>query len=104
MRKRRLKSSSLLDTFSKIWRKYSRRLQKERLADESPKRTMKEPKLNRDWHNENRMPIKATMEQRLQWHLEHANNCGCRSIPLKVAEEMERRGISLHIKRSIPNS
>lgn len=59
---------------------------------------MKKSKLNRDWHHEHRMPAKTTMEQRLEWHLEHAKNCGCRPIPEKVTEEMENRGISTHNK------
>jgi hypothetical protein len=54
---------------------------------------MKESKLNKDWHHEHRMPANATIEQRLKWHLEHAMNCGCRPIPIKVTEEMEKRGI-----------
>jgi hypothetical protein len=56
--------------------------------------TVEKPTLNRDWHHEHRMPVKASLEQRMKWHLEHADNCGCRPIPVKIAEEMERRGIS----------
>jgi hypothetical protein len=56
---------------------------------------MKKSKLNRDWHLNHRMPVNATLEQRLEWHLEHAKNCTCRSIPDKIAEEMKKRGMSL---------
>ncbi len=49
---------------------------------------MKESELNRDRHHQHRMPANTTMEQRLHWHLEHAKNCGCRPIPVKVTEEM----------------
>jgi hypothetical protein len=55
---------------------------------------MKASKLNRDWHNEHRMPANATMKQRVAWHVEHAKCCGCHPIPVKVAEEMEKMGIS----------
>jgi cell fate (sporulation/competence/biofilm development) regulator YlbF (YheA/YmcA/DUF963 family) len=55
---------------------------------------MKKSKLNRDWHQKNKMLVNATMEQRLQWHLEHVKNCVCRPIPEKIAEEMKKRGIS----------
>ncbi len=55
---------------------------------------MKESKLNRAWHHEHRMPANATMEQRLEWHLDHVKCCGCRPIPAKIAEEMEKRGMS----------
>ncbi len=56
---------------------------------------MKESKVNRDWHREHRMPINATMEQRVEWHVEHGKCCGCRPIPAKVAEEMEKMGRSM---------
>jgi hypothetical protein len=53
---------------------------------------MKKSKLNREWHLSHRMPAKATLEQRLEWHLEHAKNCQCRAITGKIAEEMKKRG------------
>jgi len=30
------------------------------------------------------------MQQRIKWHLEHSRNCGCREIPEKIIQEMER--------------
>ena len=56
---------------------------------------MKKSKLNREWHLGHRMPAKATLEQRLEWHLEHAKNCQCRAITGKIAEEMQKRGIPI---------
>jgi len=53
---------------------------------------MNKSKLNRAWHQKHRMPPKATMQERLHWHLEHAKHCGCRPIPRKVLEEMNKRG------------
>ena len=41
------------------------------------------------------MPPKATLDQRLEWHLEHAKNCQCRPIEGKIAEEMKKRGIPI---------
>ena len=32
-----------------------------------------------------------SMEDRIQWHLEHARHCGCRPIPDGVQKEIERR-------------
>ncbi len=55
---------------------------------------MKESRLNREWHLVHRMPANATVEQRLQWHMEHAQNCRCRPVPAKLAEEMNKRGMS----------
>jgi len=54
---------------------------------------MSKSRLNRDWHQRYRMPAKATFEQRLQWHLEHVKHCGCRPIPRRLLEEMEKKGI-----------
>ncbi len=53
----------------------------------------KKPKLNKEWHLANKMPVKATIEQRIAWHLEHSKHCGCREIPEKLKEEMKRREI-----------
>jgi hypothetical protein len=46
--------------------------------------------LNREWHRLNRMPPKATREQRIKWHVAHARACGCRDIPDSIKSEVER--------------
>jgi len=46
--------------------------------------------VNADWHERNPMPKNATDEQRLAWHREHAQTCGCRQPP-DVAAELARR-------------
>ncbi len=51
--------------------------------------------INKEWHLKHKMPQKATMEQRIQWHLAHARNCGCRKIEGKLADEMRKRGIKI---------
>jgi len=38
-----------------------------------------------------------TLQQRIDWHLEHAKNCGCRKIPGKLAEEMKKRNIRIPV-------
>jgi len=50
-------------------------------------------KINKEWHEKNRMPKNPTFEQRVEWHLAHAKNCDCRPIAGKLAEEMRKRGI-----------
>ena len=55
---------------------------------------MKLPKLNAEWHLKNKMPEKATLNQRIEWHLEHVKNCACRSIPEKLLLEIEKRNLS----------
>ena len=50
--------------------------------------------LNAKWHDAHPMPAKATMDQRIAWHLEHRRLCGCRPIPAGVVAEMKRRGLA----------
>jgi hypothetical protein len=53
------------------------------------------PKLKAAWHKQHRMPKNAAMEERIEWHLEHKKNCGCRDIPIKLKEEINKRGIRI---------
>lgn len=46
--------------------------------------------LNREWHQDNRMPPKATRAQRIQWHAAHAKKCGCRAIPESLRQDIEK--------------
>lgn len=48
------------------------------------KATDTRPKLNREWHEQHRMPKNPTMEQRMAWHFAHAKACACRPIPESV--------------------
>ncbi len=41
--------------------------------------------INADWHRAHRMPKNPTLEQRLEWHREHARHCDCRKPPPKLA-------------------
>ena len=51
--------------------------------------------INAAWHKAHRMPKNATIDQRVQWHLEHLKACGCRKdLPKTVAAELKRRGIT----------
>ncbi len=51
--------------------------------------------LNKEWHLTHRMPVKATLEQRIAWHTEHKKNCACRDIPEKLKAEMKKRKIKV---------
>ena len=48
-------------------------------------------KTSAQWHERNAMPRKATLEERIKWHLEHTKECGCRPMPTKMADEIKRR-------------
>jgi hypothetical protein len=61
----------------------------------TPKSKQSPSKLNRDWHATNRMPTKATLDQRIAWHLEHSRHCACRPIPDKLLEQIKQRGIKI---------
>jgi hypothetical protein len=37
--------------------------------------------MNALWHERNKMPPKATLEERIQWHLAHREHCACREVP-----------------------
>jgi len=37
--------------------------------------------INAAWHRRHRMPARATLEQRVGWHLEPQRHCACRPIP-----------------------
>jgi hypothetical protein len=40
--------------------------------------------INKEWHEQNKMPRNANEDQRIQWHLEHTKNCSCRPMPVGV--------------------
>ena len=37
--------------------------------------------MNKLWHQQNKMPAKPSLEQRIQWHQEHQIHCACREAP-----------------------
>jgi hypothetical protein len=45
--------------------------------------------MNREWHAENKMPAKATEEQRITWHREHQLHCACREAPRSLRTFIE---------------
>jgi hypothetical protein len=55
--------------------------------------------LNRRWHEEHRMPERPSTDQRIAWHLEHAQVCDCRPIPKGVLKLMQAKGIQVPSKR-----
>lgn len=50
-------------------------------------------RLNAEWHKANKMQKNPTLDQRVQWHLEHAKNCQCRPLHGKILEEIKKRGL-----------
>lgn len=52
-------------------------------------------RINREWHDQHRMPKNATEDERIAWHLDHTRNCCCREISDGVAVLFKKRGIPL---------
>jgi hypothetical protein len=50
-------------------------------------------KINEQWHKAHRLPRNASFEQRLEWHRDHARECGCRKSPENIRLELEQRGM-----------
>lgn len=55
--------------------------------------------INAKWHLKNKMPNPPagglTIDQRIEWHLEHAKNCACRPLGGKILEEIKKRGLKI---------
>ncbi len=47
-------------------------------------------KINKEWHEKNKMPKNPTFKQRIQWHIAHEKNCNCRPIPKKLADDIKK--------------
>ena len=57
--------------------------------------------LNAAWHDTHPMPPRATLDQRVTWHVAHAKACGCRPMPRTVVAELTRRGASGAVQRVV---
>jgi hypothetical protein len=58
-------------------------------------------KINKEWHEAHRLPRNAGLDERLDWHVQHAANCGCREMPATIKAELEARGWTLPSARSL---
>jgi len=52
-------------------------------------------KINKEWHEKNKMPQNASDEQRITWHLAHSQNCACREIPKGIIKLMKEKHLSV---------
>jgi len=50
-------------------------------------------KMNKQWHAKNRMPKNPTLDQRIEWHLDHSRNCARRDAPQEIALEIKKRKV-----------
>ncbi len=57
--------------------------------------------INAAWHEGHPMPPRATLDQRVTWHVAHAKACGCRPMPASVIAELTRRGVAGGARRIV---
>jgi hypothetical protein len=57
--------------------------------------------LNKEWHRLNRLPSRATREQRIEWHAAHASVCGCREVPESIRQDVEKQ-VKAYVKKIRP--
>lgn len=51
-------------------------------------------KINAAWHTAHKMPKNPSLDERVQWHLEHAKHCQCRPLAGKILAEIKKRGLA----------
>ena len=54
-------------------------------------KAMKATTVDRSWHEAHPMPPAASLDDRVSWHLAHAQACACREIPETVLRELARK-------------
>jgi hypothetical protein len=48
-------------------------------------------KINVAWHALHKLPENATLNERINWHLDHIKNCSCRTkLHSNIVEEIKR--------------
>lgn len=47
--------------------------------------------INKEWHLKNKMPKNPTLEERINWHIEHSKHCSCREMPDSIKKEIAKR-------------
>jgi len=60
--------------------------------------------MNKLWHSENKMPLKATLEERIQWHAEHQKHCACREAPRSLVAARPDLFSAPKIRRKSPTA
>lgn len=52
--------------------------------------------INATWHRAHRMPLRASLDERVTWHVAHARNCGCwPELPPPIVAELKRRRLRI---------
>lgn len=56
----------------------------------------------RQWHLAHRLGSRASLDDRVAWHVEHARHCRCREMPEPIRQEIERRGLQPEAENRLP--
>jgi len=51
---------------------------------------------NTAWHEKHRLPNNLTLDQRMQWHMEHARRCPCPSQDEDILEDLKKSYLGRH--------
>jgi hypothetical protein len=51
--------------------------------------------INKEWHLKHTMPKNPSLDERVEWHIEHARACSCREIPRSILKEIKKRKIKV---------
>jgi hypothetical protein len=51
---------------------------------------------NTEWHNRNKLPGNAGIDQRVKWHIEHARRCPCGYRDNGITGELSKRYLGKH--------
>jgi hypothetical protein len=51
---------------------------------------------NTEWHAKHRLPTNPTLDQRMQWHMEHARRCPCPSQDQDLLEDLKKSYLGTH--------
>lgn len=46
---------------------------------------------NLEWHKNNPLSRKLTLKKKIQWHVDHTRECGCKPPPKNIREELAKR-------------
>lgn len=47
--------------------------------------------MNKVWHETNKMPPRATLQQKIDWHKNHKEHCACREVPKSLLKYFEAK-------------
>jgi pimeloyl-ACP methyl ester carboxylesterase len=61
------------------------------LEEELARKNSSPMKINKRWHDANRMPKNPSLNDRIRWHSLHSKHCSCRPMPETVLREIEKQ-------------